>query len=301
MLDSIAMKKAVSRTLGKYLDFARRAAGTWTEHDGTRMAASLALYTLLSLAPLVILSVAMASLAFDRVQAQTALVNEVGRMAGTDGANAIRTILEYGKTPKAGGLASALGIATLLIGASSVFGELQSALNKIWEVKPPKNSGLVSFAKSRIFSFAMVLALGFLLVVSLVVSTALSAFSGFFSARFALAAPIVTIATTLISMAGLTALFAVVMKYVPDAETRWRDVFQGALLTALLFTVGKSVLALYLGKAAIGSAYGAAGSLIVLIVWVYYSAMIFYFGAVFTKIRSTAQASSRASAQDKAS
>lgn len=295
------MNKSVTRNLGKYLDLARHVAGVWMEHDGTRLAASLALYTLLSLAPLVIFSVAMASLVFDRVQAQTALVNEVGRMTGADGANAIRTILEYGKTPQAGGLASALGIATLLIGASSVFGELRSALNKIWEVKPPKRSGIVSFAKSRLFSFAMVLALGFLLVVSLIVSTALSAFTGFFSARLALATPVVTIATTVISMAVLSALFAVVMKYVPDAETRWRHVVQGALLTAALFTVGKSVLALYLGKAAVGSAYGAAGSLIVLIVWVYYSAMIFYLGAIFTKIRSMGNASRPRTVQENAS
>ena len=282
----------------KYSLVVRRAAETWLEHDGTRMAASLALYTLLSLAPLVILSIAIASLVFDRVQAQTALINEVGRMAGADGASAIRTILEYGKAPAAGGLASTLGIATLLIGASSVFGELQSALNSIWEVKPPKSSGLISFAKSRIFSFAMVLALGFLLVVSLIVSTALSAFSGFFSARFALPTPVVAVTTTLISLTGLTGLFAVVLKYVPDANTQWKHVVEGAFLTAVLFTVGKSVLALYLGKAAVGSAYGAAGSLIVLIVWVYYSAMIFYFGAALTKVRGTDPDLPPASARD---
>jgi membrane protein len=278
----------------KLLRTTKHAANAWMEHEGTRLAAALSLYSLLSLAPLVILSLAIASLAFDRSAAQKALVSEFSSMIGTGGAQAIETVIQYGKTPSVGGFASALGILTLLVGASSVFGELQSALNKIWEVKSRHNRGVIEFARSRLFSFAMVLAIGFLLLISLVLSTALTAFGDYFSARLLIPKSFLRISNALVSLVGIVLLLALIMKYVPDTRVRWRDVWQGALATALLFAVGKALLGLYLGKAAVGSAYGAAGSLIVVIVWVYYSAMIFYFGAEFTK--ASAQESRRVAA-----
>ena len=274
--------------LQKWFRTIKFAANAWVEHEGTRLAASLSLYSLLSLAPLVILSVSIASLVFDRSAAQRALVGEFASMMGADGAQAIETVLQYGKTPSVGGLASTLGIVTLLVGASSVFGELQSALNKIWEVKSSHSRGVLAFAKSRLFSFAMVLAIGFLLLISLVLSTALTAFGDYFSAHLLIPKTLLQTTNTLVSLIGIVLLLALIMKYVPDTRIRWRDVWPGAVATALLFALGKALLGLYLGKAAVGSAYGAAGSLIVVIVWVYYSAMIFYFGAEFT----------RASAQD---
>lgn len=258
---------------------------SWLNHEGPRLAASLSLYSLLSLAPLVILSIAIASLAFGRTAAQEALINEVRDLMGADGAHTIETVIEYGKAPRGRGMASAIGIIILLFGASSVFGELQSALNKIWDAKPARSTSLVGFFKSRLVSFALVLGFGFLLLVSLVFSATLVAFGRSFSAHLSVPHGLLTVIDAVISFTGIFILISLILRYVPDVSLRWRDIWQGALATALLFTLGKALLGLYLGNAAVGSAYGAAGSLIVVIIWVYYSAMIFYFGAEFTRVR----------------
>src|SRR5579864_7344089 len=262
----------------------------WLEHEGPRLAASLSLYTLLSLAPLVILSIAIAALAFGHGAAERAVVDEVRRVMGPDGARTIRMVIEHGNNSGSGGTASAIGILILLFGASSVFGELQSGLNKVWETQAPRGYGVGALLKSRLVSFALVLAFGFLLVVSLVLSAALSAFGEFFTAHLALPQWLLHVMTALISFAGIFVLIALIFRYVPDVPLRWRDVWQGALATAVLFTIGKVLLGLYLGKAAVGSAYGAAGSLIVVIVWVYYFAMIFYFGAEYTRMHTVGPA-----------
>lgn len=263
----------------------RETASSWLDHEGPRLAASLSLYSLLSLAPLVILTMAVASLAFGRSTAQAVLIDEVRDVMGGDGARTVQTVIEHGKEPHAGSVASLLGIIILIVGASSVFGELQSALNKIWDVKPPA-TGVMTLLKSRLVSFALVLGCGFLLLVSLVFSAVLAAFGRFVSAHLALPTGLLATTNAVVSFAGIFVLIALILKYVPDVYLRWRDVWPGALATALLFTVGKALLGLYLGKTAVGSPYGAAGSIIVVILWVYYSAMIFYFGAEFTRIRA---------------
>lgn len=270
----------------RYWQDLKRTVDSWLSHEGPRLAASLSLYSLLSLAPLVILSIAIASLAFGRTAAQEALINEVSDLMGADGAHTIETVIEYGKAPRAGGVASAIGIFILLFGASSVFGEMQSALNKIWDVKPARGASLLGFFKSRLVSFALVLGFGFLLLVSLVFSTILVAIGRSFSAHLSVPHGLLMVSDAVVSFTGIFFLIALILRYVPDVSLRWRDVWQGALATAFLFIVGKALLGLYLGKAAVGSAYGAAGSLIVVIVWVYYSAMIFYFGAEFTRVRT---------------
>ena len=261
----------------------RDAGISWIEHEGARLAASLSLYTLLSLAPLVILTIALTSFAFGRPAAQQAILREVSNLVGEEGARAVQTVITYGKTPKGVNGASIIGIVILLFGASSVFGELQSALNKVWEVRSNSHNGPLGWIRSRLFSFAMVLAIGFLSLVSLMTSAALTTFGTYFSG--ALPAPVwmLHLANALISFLVITALIAAILKYVPDVAIRWRDVWVGAAVTAALFTLGKAAIGLYLGTAAVGSAYGAAGSLVVVIVWVYYSAMIFYFGAEFTR------------------
>ena len=262
----------------------RQATANWLDHDGPRLAASLSLYTLLSLAPLVILSIAIAALAFGHGAAERAVIDEVRGVMGTDGARTVRTVVEHGNTPGAGSTASVLGVVILLVGASSVFAELQSGLNKVWHTQAPAQYGLVSLIKSRLVSFALVLAFGFLLVVSLLLSTALVAFERFFTAHLALPHVLLRVIAIVVSFGGIFFLIGLIFRFVPDVPLRWTDVWQGALATALLFTVGKTLLGLYLGKAAVGSAYGAAGSLIAVIVWVYYFAMIFYFGAEFTRV-----------------
>ena len=261
----------------------RDTGANWIAHEGARLAASLSLYTLLSLAPLVILTIAVTSFAFGRPAAQQAILSEVSHLVGEEGARAVQAVITYGKTPKGASGASIIGILILLFGASSVFGELQSALNKIWEVPANSRNSLLGWIRSRLFSFAMVLSIGFLSLVSLIASAALTTFGTYFSGALPAPAWLLHLANALISFLVITALIAAILKYVPDAAIRWRDVWVGAAVTAALFSLGKAAIGLYLGTAAVGSAYGAAGSLVVVIVWVYYSAMIFYFGAEFTR------------------
>jgi membrane protein len=277
---------ALAQAPWRYWQDLRETADRWLAHEGPRLAASLSFYSLLSLAPLVILTIAMASLIFGRSAAQAALVDQVREVMGADGARTVQTVIEHGKEPHAGSIASAIGVIILIVGASSVFGELQSALNKIWDVKSPADAGLLTLIKSRLVSFALVLGFGFLLLVSLLFSTGLAAFGHFFSAHLSLPTALLVAANALLSFGGIFVLIALILKYVPDVRLHWRDVWPGAVATALLFTVGKALLGLYLGTAAVGSAYGAAGSIIVVILWVYYSAMIFYFGAEFTHVRA---------------
>jgi membrane protein len=284
---------ALAHAPSQYWQELQETASNWLDHEGPRLAASLSLYSLLSLAPLVVLTIAIASLVFGHSAAQEALIDQVREVMGGDGARTVQTVIEHGKEPHAGSVASVIGIIILIVGASSVFGELQSALNKIWEVKSPPGAGLLTLLKSRLVSFALVLGFGFLLLVSLLFSTALAAFGRFFSAHLSMPTALLAIANGVVSFAGIYVLIALILKYVPDVRLRWRDVWPGALATAVLFTVGKALLGLYLGKTAVGSAYGAAGSMIVVILWVYYSAMIFYFGAEFTRVRARSAAERR--------
>ena len=285
-LHGIRSAEALARVPHRYWHELKQTASSWLEHEGPRLAASLSLYSLLSLAPLVVLTIAITSLAFGQSAAQAALVDEVRDLMGSDGAHTVQTVIRHGREPHAGGVASVIGVIILIAGASSVFGELQSALNKIWEVKPLDSAGMLTMIKSRLVSFALVLGFGFLLLVSLVFSAALAAFGHLFSTHLALPTTLLVATNALVSFAGIFVLIALILKYVPDVKLRWRDVWAGALATALLFTAGKALLGLYLGKTAVGSAYGAAGSLVVVILWVYYSAMIFYFGAEFTRVRA---------------
>lgn len=272
--------------LHSLVDPLRQTTISWLDHEGPRLAASLSFYSLLSLAPLVILTIAIASVAFGRSEAEQVLTGEVRDLMGGAGASTVEMVIEHGKEPRAGGVASVVGIIILLLGASSVFGELQSGLNKIWNVKAADDTGLLSLIESRLISFALVLGFGFLLLVSLLFSAALAAFGRLISAQLSLPTALLAATNAAVSFAGIFVLITLILRYVPDVRLRWRDIWQGAFATAVLFSIGKSLLGLYLGKTAVASAYGAAGSLIVVILWVYYSAMIFYFGAEFTRVRA---------------
>jgi membrane protein len=267
----------------------------WNDHNAPRLGAALSFYTMLSIAPLVILVIAIASLVFGRSAAHHEIIHQVQGIMGTEGAKAVETVIDHGKKPT-GVFASLIGAIMLLVGASGAFSELQSALNKIWDVQPKDGSGVVSLIKSRLFSFGMVLAVGFLLLVSLVITAGLAVVGRFFGEILPMPEPLMHTINFVVSFAGISALFALIFKYVPEASIEWKDVWEGAIATALLFTVGKSLIGLYLGKAAVGSAYGAAGSLIVVIVWIYYSALIFFFGAELAHVRATVRQSARAGA-----
>lgn len=258
----------------------------WLSHEGPRFGAALSFYSLVSLAPLVILVIALVSLVIGHSAAQDQIINEVQAFIGADGAKAVRTVIEHSKEPAASSFASIVGIVTLLFGASGVFAELQSALNKIWDVRRNREGNLMSLIGVYAFAFGMTLAVGFLLLVSLVVSAVLAALGRFAGEILPVPESVMATLNFLVSFSGISVLFALLFKYVPDIKIRWRDVWEGAIVTAVLFTVGKSLIGVYLGKAAVGSAYGAAGSLIVVVLWVYYSAMIFLFGAEFTHVRA---------------
>ena len=262
----------------------REAFSAWSQHEAPRMGAALAFYTILSLAPLVILVISIVALVIGESSAQDQLVGQVRNMVGKQGAEAVKGLIDQAREPAAGSFAVVIGVLTLLIGASGVFGELRSGLNKIWNVAPRQESGVWAELRLRFFSFGMVLAVGFLLLVSLLVGTALAAVGKFFGGMLPLPEFVLGGIDLMVSLGGTVILFALMFRYVPETKIAWRRLWVGATATAVLFTLGKFLIGLYLGKAGVGSAYGAAGSFVVLIVWVYYSAMIFLFGAEFTHV-----------------
>jgi membrane protein len=269
-----------------------RAMWGWWNGNCLRLGASLAFYTVLSLAPLVIIVVGVAGLVAERQQVARALATQSEYLVGTAGRQVVDTILTTTE-PQGGTLAALVGLLTLVLGATAVFGELETALNLIWEVQPKPLSGvgaaLWDWLKQRILSLAMVLAIAFLLLVSLVVSAAIAGATTYLSSADDLRLLRGRALEVALSLLVFTGLFALLFKYVPDVQLRWRDVWLGAGVTAVLFTIGKAVIGYYIGQASVGSAYGAAGSLVALLVWVYYSALIFFFGAEFTQAWTTRQ------------
>ncbi len=262
---------------------------SWIDHEAPRLGAALAFYTILSLAPLMILIVALTAFIFGYPNAQSQILLQVRTMLGQEGAEAVKAMIEQAQKPSDSITASMLGMGMLLFGASGVFEELRSALNKIWAVAPVRSGHIAALLRERFFSFGMVLAIGFLLLVSLLFSAGLAALGSFYGAILPFPEWTLQLINSLASFLSISILFALIFKYVPQAQIAWRHAFIGALVTAFLFTVGKVLIGLYLGKAAVGSAYGAAGSLVVIIVWVYYSSQIFFLGAEFTHALATAQ------------
>jgi len=256
----------------------------WNRHEAPRLGAALAFYTILSLAPLVILVISIIALVFGQSSAQEQLIGQVRNLVGRQGAEAVEGLIVQARQPASGWFAAITGLVTLLIGASGVFGELRSALNRIWNVTPRIENGLWGEIRQRFFSFGMVLAVGFLLLVSLVVGTGLAAAGKFFGGMLPLPEFVLGSINQVVSLGGTVVLFALLFRYVPETRIAWRKLWVGAMVTGVMFTIGKFLIGLYLGKAGVGSAYGAAGSLVVMIVWVYYSSMIFLFGAEFTYV-----------------
>ncbi len=256
----------------------------WLDDRAMSLAASLAFYTVLSLAPLLVVAVSVAGLVFGEAAARGEIAQQLRGMLGAEGGSAIESILAHAKEPHANIVGTAIGIVVLFFGASGVFGELQDSMNAIWEVKPKPGRGLMGAVSSRFFSFAMVLGVAFLLLVSLLLSAALSAAGTFLGGSLPGGEVLWTGINFVISIGVITLLFALIFKVVPDVKIGWRDVWYGAIFTAILFTVGKALIGIYLGRASVGSPYGAAGSLVVLVVWLYYSAQILFFGAEFTRV-----------------
>jgi membrane protein len=265
----------------RLLPLLKETAACWSAHNAQKMGAALAYYTALSLAPLVIMIVGIGGMLASKDEVRKEVVAQVSSLVGDAGKDTIDSILSNPANHKAGKWATIIGFIVLLVGASGVFGELQDSLNTIWQV-PVKKRRWHLLIKKRLLSIGMVFALGFLVLVSLLLSAAIAAVRAYLKGRAPDLDAVWELGNTGVSLVLMTLLFAAVFRFLPDTRIAWRDVWLGAALTAALFILGKFLLGLYLAHSAFASAYGAAGSLLIVLVWVFYSAQIFFFGAEFT-------------------
>jgi membrane protein len=256
----------------------------WSLDKAPRLGAALAYYSAFSVAPLVIIAIGVASMIFGEEAAQKGIVHEIEGTVGEPVAKAIEQMLVNNRDTGRSVVATIIGIATLLFGATGVFGQLQDAMNTVWKVKPKPGMGIWGFIHDRFFSLTMVFGTGFLLLISLIVSAFLAALANSWGDSLPGGAVLWQWVQTFVSFAIITLLFAAIFKYVPDVKVQWRDVWLGALLTAIFFTLGKMLLGWYLGRASTTSEFGAAGSLVVILLWVYYTSQILLYGAEFTRV-----------------
>jgi membrane protein len=268
-----------------YASLFKQAALAWIKDGAASMGAALAFYSAFSLAPLLLIVMAIAGLVYGADAARKAVVQQFAELIGPVGADAVGALLKAASTAETGGVATAIGVILLLVGATTVLVELENDLDRIWEAAPREQNGLVSLVRVRLISFGMILGIGFLLIVSLVAGSAIAAVSAHWNSS--------TIGTTALfaidfalSVAIFTALFGMLYKWLPNVYIAWRDVWTGALTTAVLFNIGRLAIGAYLGRSATASAYAAAGSVLVLLLWLYYSAQIFLFGAEFTWVHA---------------
>jgi membrane protein len=264
-------------------ELAQEAFNSWVDDYAPSMGAALAYYTMFSLAPLLLIAISVAGLVFGEEAARGEILGQLRGMMGTEGALAVQGLLESVSKPAESATAALIGVVVLVVGATTVFGELQDALDRIWRAPArSKHSGWWTLLRTRLLSFGMVLGIGFLLIVSLVASAALAALSNWWSPLFGGWDVVAEIVNFVISFVLITAGFTLIYKLMPRVRIAWRDVIVGATVTGALFTLGKFLIGLYIGKSGVASSFGAAGSLVVVVVWVYWSAQIFLLGAEFT-------------------
>lgn len=260
----------------------------WKEDNGSRLAAALTYYTVFSLAPMLIIAIAVAGLIWQRQAVQDQVLSQMQGLIGEQGRTFIAGLLDSASRPAQGIFATIVGIITLIFGALGVFNELHNSLNTVWDVPEKKITGMWNSIKevimNRFLSFTMVLGIGFMLLVSLLISTGITALGNWVGTFLPFQEVILQIINLIISIGILTLFFGLIFKILPDADIAWRDVWVGAFVTAVLFSIGKTLIGLYLGSSAVGTTFGAAGSLVLLLLWVYYSAQILFFGAEFTQV-----------------
>jgi membrane protein len=279
------MNKRASLSFKSILNLVKETASEWMSDKAPRLGAALAYYTVFSIAPLIIIAITIAGLVFNNAQAQ--VIAQVQSLVGEQGAKTIQSMITAAQKPAQSSIATILGFATLIFGAAGVFIQLKDALNTIWDVEETSaKGGIWAFVKKYFLSFTMVLGIGFLLLVSLLLEAGLAIAGEFVKDKIPGMDVIMQTLAVVISFGVVSLLFAMLFKFLPDVKVAWHDVWIGAVLTAALFVVGKIGLGFYLGKAATASAYGAAGSLVILLLWVYYSAQILFFGAEFTQVYS---------------
>jgi membrane protein len=276
-------------------DLIKKTASSWSADYAPSMGAALAYYSLFSIAPLLLIVIGIAGLAFGEDAARQAIFGQLSGLLGEQSAQAVQGLLQAADKPKTGLISTIIGFVVLLVGAMTVFGELQTALDRIWRAPARvQQSGLWQLLRTRLLSFGMVLGIAFLLMVSLVFSAALAALGKWWGPALGAFAHLIDI---VVSFGLITVMFALIYRFIPRVHVAWRDVWLGAAVTSLLFAIGKFLIGLYLGKASVASSFGAAGSLVVLMVWVYYSAQIFLFGAEFTWVYARELGSKRGEAR----
>lgn len=253
----------------------------WLNDGVPSLGAALAYYSVLSVGPILLIAISIAGLVFGQEAASGHIYYEIRSLVGHQGAEAIQTVIANSQNKEEGFWATAIGIVTLLVASTALFGQLQSSLNKVWNVEA-KPAGILHILQKRFLSFAMVVVIGFLLLISLLVSAGLAAFGDYFANSMPVG--VMVILNFMVSLGVTTLLFAMIFKILPDVHLQWKYVWVGAAITAVMFTLGKSVIGLYLGQSALSSTYGAAGSLIVVLIWIYYSTQILFFGAEFTQV-----------------
>ena len=262
---------------------AKEAFRGWVDDEAASMGAALAFYTLFSMAPLLLLVISVAGLVIGTDTARALVFDQITTLVGSNGADAIQAVLRAADDPARGTLAAIASLFTLVLGATTVFAELRRDLDKIWKQPKPKASGLWKLIGARVWSFGLVLTIGFLLMVSLALSAIVTAFGSFVASGLPGSGFILRALEFLVSFLVITGLFAMIYKILPSVRLAWNDVWVGAAVTSLLFWIGKYLIGLYIARSAVASPFGAAGTLVVVIVWVYYSAQIFFLGAEFTR------------------
>ncbi len=291
---SEVVRSAEKRGWRLYVDLVRQAGTAWVDDRAQTMGAALAFYSAFSLAPLLIIVIALAGAVFGDDAARGAIVDQLAGLVGAPAAEAIQSLLKAGRSTGTGLFASIAGVVTMIVGATTILVELQDDLDTIWKAPRRAGSSLLTLLRARILSLGMILVIGFLLLISLVVNAAVDALQTFSGARFPGAAVLLLGHWNLaFSLGAVTVLFAMLYKWLPNARIAWKDVWIGALITAILFSVGRYAIGVYLGRGATASAYGAAGTLVVLLLWLYYSAQVFLFGAEFTCIHAAHRARCR--------
>jgi membrane protein len=256
----------------------------WNDDKCPRLGAALSYYTIFSLAPLLLIVISVAGLFFGKQAAAGAIYQQIAGLVGSDAAKFIQEAVARANHPGKGIASLAVGVVALLVGATGVVIELQDSLNTVWKVVPKPNRGIWGFVRTRLISIAMIMALGFLLLVSLIFSAALAGLTGWLRSYVGDIALLGWVVDFVVSLGTISLLIAVIYKLLPEARVAWRDVWVGAPVTAALFILGKYLIGLYIGKASVGSAFGAAGSLAVLLVWIYYSTQLILLGAEFTRV-----------------
>ncbi len=274
----------MKRRLKAFWILLKSTAADWNSDDCLRLSAALAYYTIFSLAPLLLIATALAGLFLGEEAVHGELTNQLRVLLGKDGAEAVNSMVANARKPTTGVLATIAGVVALLLGASGVFTELKSSLNLIWHSTPKKSAGVWGFIRDRLLSFAMMASIGFLLLVSMLVNAAISMVSTFFGERLGIPPSLLQVSYTLASLVLSTLLFALIFKVLPEKKIEWRDVWVGAAVTAVLFSIGRLLIGIYLGSSSLLSVFGASASVILILVWTYYSSAIVFFGAEFTEI-----------------